>query len=154
MGLIITLIILGILLIVAELVLIPGIFVTGILGLCSLGGSCYIAFMKYGQIGGIITVAVVLVLIITFTIIALRSKTWRKITLQTNIDSHIDGTPAEKGIAVGDEGVTITRLNPMGKAMINGKTNEVSTQGSIIDPEKEIVVTLIDDNKVFVKLKQ
>ena len=44
MGLIITLILVGIVLMIAEILLIPGVGVAGILGLLSLGGSCWYAF--------------------------------------------------------------------------------------------------------------
>lgn len=153
MGLIITLIVLGIILIIVELVLIPGIFVVGILGLASLVGSCYIGFSEYGNTGGVIVIAVNIILLVVFVVLALRSKTWKKISLDTNIDSRADTSPQEKGVEVGSEGVTITRLNPMGKAKIGTVFLEVSAQGGIIDPEQEIVVTLIDDNKIYVKLK-
>ncbi len=153
MGLIITLIIVGILLIIAELVLIPGVFITGTIGLASLVASCYFGFTEYGQIGGIITIAVNIILIVIFVVLALRSKTWKKLSLETNINSRTDLNPQEKGIAVGQEGVTITRLSPMGKAKINNVITEVSSQEGIINPESTIVVTLIDDNRIFVKTK-
>ena len=44
MGLIVTLIIVGLILIFAEVLIIPGVGVAGILGLLSLGGSCFYAF--------------------------------------------------------------------------------------------------------------
>lgn len=152
MALVITLIIVGILLIIAELVLIPGIFVTGILGLASLVGSCYFAFIEWGQIGGIITVGVNIVLLIVFVVLALRSKTWRKLTLNTNIDSRTDVNPQDKGVSVGQRGVTITRLCPMGKIKIGDLFLEASSQNGIINPGEEVEVCLIDDNKVFVKM--
>lgn len=153
MGLIVTLIVVGILLIIAELVLIPGIFVTGILGLGSLAASCYFAFETFGQTGGIITIAVNILLIVVFVVLALRSKTWKKLSLDTNIDSKADLNPQEKGVEAGQEGITITRLNPMGKAKINDIFVEVTAQEGIINPNVNIIVTLIDDNRIFVKTK-
>jgi membrane-bound ClpP family serine protease len=151
MALIITLIIVGLLLIIAELVLIPGIFITGLLGLCSLTASCYIAFTQYGQTAGIITIAINIILIVLFTIFALRSKTWKKISLSTNIDSKIDTNPLEKGLTVGMKGTTITRLNPMGKAKICDLILEVTTLEGLIAPNNMIEIVRIDDNKIYVK---
>lgn len=151
MGLIITLIIVGILLIIAEIILIPGIFITGILGVLSLVASCYFAFTDYGQVWGIVTIAVNVLLLGLFVAIALRSKTWKKLSLSTNIESKADLPPEEKGIAIGQEGITITRLNPMGKVLIGDTTVEASTFGTIIDPQTPIRVSSIEDNKIFVE---
>lgn len=151
MSLIITLIIVGILLIIAELVLIPGIFITGMLGLASLVYSCIYAFQVYGQTGLIITLAVNIVLVIFFVVFALRSKTWKKLTLNTNIDSHTDTLPEEKGIEVGQKGYTITRLCPMGKIKVGSTFLEATAIDGIIDPGREIEITLVDDNKIYVK---
>jgi membrane-bound ClpP family serine protease len=152
MALIITLIVVGLLLIVAEIVLIPGIFVTGILGVASLVYSCIYAFEVFGQTGGIITIAVNIVLAVFFVVLVLCSKTWKKLTLHTNIDSHTDSKPEEKGIHVGQKGVTITRLCPMGKIKIGDQFLEATGTEGIIDPGKEIEISLIDDNKIYVKL--
>ena len=48
MGFIITLILVGLVLIFAEILLVPGVGIAGVLGLLSMGGSCYYAFYEYG----------------------------------------------------------------------------------------------------------
>ena len=151
MFLIITLIILGIILLLIEILLIPGIAVVGVLGLASLAGSCYFAFQEYGEVGGIITIAINILLILLFTIYSLKSKTWKKLSLNTNIDSKADQMPEEKGISIGDEGITTTRLSPMGKAIINNNTLEVTARDNIIDANQKIRVVLIEGNKVYVQ---
>ena len=74
MGLIITLILVGILLIIAEIILIPGIFITGLIGLGSLVASCYIGWTEFGQTGGIITILLNIILLSLFVVLALRAK--------------------------------------------------------------------------------
>lgn len=151
MALIITLIILGIILLLVEILLIPGFAVTGIFGLLSLAGSCYFAFTQYGTVGGTITIAANVILIVLFLAYALRSKTWKKLTLHTNIESKADQNPEEKGIEVGQTGVTMTRLNPMGKARINNIVLEVKSADGFIDNNLPVKVTSIEDNQVVVK---
>lgn len=63
MGLVITLVIAGIILILAEIFLIPGIGAAGILGLLALCGSSYYAFACLGTAAGVITTLVNIVLI-------------------------------------------------------------------------------------------
>lgn len=151
MALIISLSILGLLLIIAEIILIPGIFVAGTLGLVSIGAACWLAFDGFGPDAGYITIAANAVLAIACAVLSLRSKTWKKLSLNTEIDSRTDSRPEDKGISVGSQGVTITRLAPMGKVLFGDTTVECSARNGIIDPGQQVEVILIDDNKIFVK---
>ena len=87
MGLLISLIIIGLLLLFAEILLIPGVGVAGILGLLSLGGSCFYAFNQMGSTAGAVVTAVNVLLVVALSIYVLRAKTWKRLTLDTNIDS-------------------------------------------------------------------
>lgn len=151
MALIISLSVLGLLLIIAEIVLIPGIFVAGTLGLASMAGACWLAFDNFGPEAGCITIAADALLTVVCTVLTLRSKTWKKLSLHTEIDSRADTNPEDKGITVGMHGTTITRLAPMGKVLFDGTAVECSARNGIIDPGQEVEVILIDDNKIFVK---
>ena len=151
MALIISLSILGLLLIIAEIILIPGIFVAGTLGLVSIGAACWLAFDGIGPDAGYITIAANAVLAVVCAVLSLRSKTWKKFSLHTEIDSRTDSRPEDKGITVGSQGVTITRLAPMGKVLFGDTTVECSARNGIVDPGQQVEVILIDDNKIFVK---
>lgn len=153
MALIISLSVIGLLLIIAEIVLIPGIFVAGTLGLVAMAGACWMAFENFGADAGYITIAANALAAIACTVLALRSKTWKKLSLHTEIDSRADSTPESKGIATGMEGTTITRLAPMGKVLFGDTAVECSARNGIIDPGCTVEVILIDGNKIFVKQK-
>ncbi len=151
MGPIILLSIFGFLLIIAEILLIPGIFITGIIGIASLVASCYFGYEFYGQTGCYITIAVNTVIAVIIVIYCLRAKTWKKLSLNTEIDSKADAAPEEKGISVGSIGVTSTRLAPMGNVLFGDITAEATAIGSIIDAEKTVEVVRIEGNKIYVK---
>lgn len=153
MALIISLIIIGLLLIIAEIVLIPGIFIAGSLGLLAMAGSCWLAFDQYGQTVGLVIVAVNIVLAVSCTVLTLRSKTWKKLSLHTEIDSKAGDTPEAMGITEGSTGQTITRLNPMGKVLFGDTTVECTARNGLIDPGEEVTVVLVEDNKIYVKSK-
>ncbi len=148
MGFIITLILVGLVLIFAEILLIPGVGIAGILGLLSMGGSCYYAFIEFGTSTGIIITVVNVLLLIVLTIYILRAKTWKRMSLETNIDSK-----AVESISVrlGDRGKTLTRLAPMGSARFGNYVIEVKALEGMMDPEVEIEIVLIEDNKIYVK---
>lgn len=149
MGLIITLILVGLILLFAEILLIPGVGIAGILGLLSMGGSCAYAFVEFGNQTGAVVTAVVVVLIVALTIWVLRAKTWKRLTLETNIDTK--AVVPEVSVAVGDRGRSTTRLAPMGMVRFGDSTLEVTSFEGIIDSGTEVEVTAIEDYKIYVK---
>ena len=90
---IVLLVFFGLLFLVAELVLLPGVSIGAILALVSYGGAIYIAFRDYGPLAGGIVVAVVLVLSFVATVVSLRSKTWRRFSLKQKVDSSVMPEP-------------------------------------------------------------
>ena len=150
-ALVITLIIAGLLLLGAELRIIPGFGIAGILGIASIIASCWLAFAHISTAAGIIVIIVNILLVIATTILMLRSKTWKKLSLKTNIDSKVDSSPADKGIETGCTGVAITRLAPGGRVQIGDNTIEAFTRDSIIEPGKNIEVISIEGHKIYVK---
>lgn len=144
------LIIIGILLLLAEILIVPGIGVAGLLGIISMGGSCYFAFAEYGTLAGYIVTFINVVLAVVLTVFALRSKTWKKLALNTKIDSKVNVFD-ESRLAVGDRGKTLTRLAPTGMASIGNTKYEVTSLEGIIDSRTEIEVVLMEDNKIYVK---
>lgn len=151
MGLIITLIIVGLVLLFAEILLVPGVGVAGILGLLALGGSCYYAFAQMGTMAGVIVTSVNVLLVVALTVWVLRAKTWKRLTLDTNIESK--AVPSEASVlVVGDKGKTLTRLAPMGTARFGERAVEVKALEGMVDPGVEVEVVLIEDNKIYVEI--
>lgn len=148
MGFIITLILVGLVLMLAEILLIPGVGVAGVLGLLSLGGSCFYAFYEYGNVVGGIVTAVNVVLVVALLVWVLRAKTWRRMSLETKIDSKAVESSV---LTVGDRGRTLTRLAPMGSARFGDYVIEVKAVEGLLDPNIDVEVVLIEDNKIYVK---
>jgi len=148
MGLVIILIAAGILLLLAEIFLIPGVGIAGILGIVSLVGSSYYSFIRLGRIPGLIVTVIDVVLVIALIAYCLRAKTWSKAELKESIDKK--SVPVIKAKA-GDTGKTTTRLAPMGTARIGDKSVEVTSVEGMLDPETDIEVVRVENNKIYVK---
>ncbi|MCJ7821152.1 MAG: nodulation efficiency protein D (NfeD) [Bacteroidales bacterium] len=153
LGLIIFLILLGLLLFIIEFMLIPGITIAGIGGAICIVGGIILAFTKFGTSTGLIVLGGTALLLIVTTYYMLKSGTWDKFMLKTTIDGKVDniGT-GENRVKPGDRGITVTRLVPGGKVLVNGEYYEAKSIDILIDPKKEIEVVRIDDNKLIVKL--
>ncbi len=149
MGFIITLILVGLILIFAEILLIPGVGVAGVLGLLSMAGSCFYAFSQMGTLTGIIVTSVNAVLIVALTIWVLRAKTWKRLALETSVDSK--AVASDCVLALGDRGKTSTRLAPMGMVRFNDDLVEAKALEGMIDAGVDVEVVMIEDNKIYVK---
>lgn len=145
---ILSLLVIGTILLLIEIFVVPGVGISGILGVIALGGGCYLSFNCGMHIGMIVTGGVIVMIIILITV-ALRKETWEKLALDTQIDFSA-GQDASK-IAVGDHGITITRLAPMGTARIGDMTMEVKSWEGFLDPGLDIVVERIEDNIIYVR---
>ena len=152
MALIIVLILVAMLLLAAELVLLPGITVAAIGALGAAGYAVYRAFVLYGTTGGLITIGAILVLSVLTIVFCLRAKTWRKLALHKNIDGVSQQLPQDRNIKEGDRGITVTRLAPMGKVRIGEETLEAKSIDRYIDQKKEVEVVGFENFNIIVKL--
>ena len=150
MGLIITLTIVGLILILSEIFLVPGIGVAGILGILTISGSSYLAFSGFGTMAGIIVTAVNVAILVCMTIIAFRANTWKRLSLNTNIESKAVADEAAM-VSVGDKGKAMARLAPMGTVRFDtGKVEATAFEG-MIDAGSDVEIVLIEDGKIYVK---
>ncbi|MDR1372061.1 MAG: hypothetical protein LBJ17_02890 [Dysgonamonadaceae bacterium] len=141
----------GILLILAEIFLIPGITVAGVGGILFSVAGVYFAFHSLGATAGIITLIMMLLVVGISFIVLVKSKALDAISLKTDINSTVaDDLPA---IAVGDTGISISRLNPIGKVRVNNITVEAKTPGYFIDENCEIEVVKVFKNQIIVKMR-
>lgn len=149
MGLVVTLIIIGLLLLFAEILLVPGVGVAGIFGLLSLVGSCCYAFFQMGTVAGAVVTAINVILVVGLTVYVLRAKTWKRLSLETNIDAKAVGQ--NSNIKLGDRGVSVSRLAPVGTVRMESVLVEVKALEGIIDPDVEVEVVLIEEEKIYVQ---
>ena len=98
--------------------------------------------------GGVVT-GITGLLIVFFAIYVLRAKTWKRMSLETNIDSKATDDDSSY-VCVGDKGVAISRLAPMGTVRFGGRVVEAKALEGMIDPGTEVEVALIEDGRICV----
>lgn len=146
---ILVLIALGIIFLLLELLVVPGTTFIGIIGLVALILGVYQTFTIYGTGWGIFALIGTSLFSVVMLVLSLRSKTWTKAMLSTSIDSKMD--QVKENVKIGDEGISISRLTPMGTARFGNHFIEVSSFGDFLDPEVKIRIVEIKNNKVFVE---
>lgn len=145
------LILLGLLLFVAELVLLPGITLAALGSFCCLVGAVTWAFVGGGVTTGLIVTGIVVALLILLTLLFLRPRTWNRVALKTNIESQVQPVGIEQRVEVGVQGFTLSRLAPMGKVQIGGDIYEAKSLDSYIDARREVVVIGYDNANIIVR---
>ena len=150
---VIVLCLIGILLIMVEIFLIPGLTITGIGGAAFSIGGIYYAFRYLGTTAGVITLVSVGLLIGIAFIYLVKSKALDSIALKTDINSTVAAKELTD-ISEGDTGITISRLNPIGKVRVNNITMEAKTLSEFIDENTAITVIKVFPTQLIVKTNE
>lgn len=135
---------------ILEIFLLPGITIAGIAGGILATVAVWYAFAQIGTTAGILTIIVGSVAFGIAFWLFLKTKTLEKMSLTTKVTGKVENIE-ESSIKVGDKGVTISRLAPMGKVLINDQTVEARTYDDFIDQETEIIVKQINKTNVIVE---
>lgn len=146
---ILLLIFLGIVLLLIEFTILPGITIAGIGGVLLFGYSIYMAFTTYGPLAGFLTLAFVVIVAPLMVVWLFQGKTGKKLVLSTTITGVAN--QVDEKVKVGDIGVTIGRLAPMGKIRVNGEVVEVKSTGAFIDPGESVRIIEIEKSQITVE---
>ncbi len=150
-GIIIGLILMGVVFMIVEMLLLPGVTLGALLSVCSFAGAIYVAFDALGHMAGVsVVVASIAISLLTF-VWAIRTDMWKRISLKERVAGSTSQSPSEV-IALGSRGVAMSRLAPMGRAKFGDTIIEAKSLESFIDPKSEVEVVGYDNAAVIVKL--
>ena len=140
----------AILFFLAELFFLPGLTVSGILGLVSSGIGIYLSYSYYGNMIGHFVFGGFTVSCAALIYFGLHARVWKGFTLEDSLEGKVKNLPED--IYLGAEGRTIAALRPYGTASFNNVTWEVrSLEGQYIPPNEKVCVEKIEGIKVWVK---
>lgn len=147
---IIALLLIGLTLIIVELVFIPGTTVVGLLGLIFAIVGIVISYSHFGNDVGFYILLGTLAATLAALFYSFRSGAWSKFSLKSSSDSKVnEGIMAS--VQIGDEGITVSTLRPIGKAEFNSKTFEVKTSGNYIERGEKVRITQIESHQIVVE---
>lgn len=149
MGYMLLLLIFGVLFLIAELVLLPGVSIGALLSMVCYGSAIYLGFQESTTMG-VVMIVLAVVSALVASVFSLRAKTWQRFALNKEIQSQSMPSPADE-VKAGARGVTVSRLSPMGKVEIEGRMYEAKSMDAYIDPKCEIEVVGFENFSVIVK---
>lgn len=147
---IIVLLLIGIGLLILETFFIPGFGIAGIAGIAFFAGGIMFAFSSLGAKSGTIVLSISLIVTAALFIWLIKSSALDRLALNTRISSTISDEKKSK-IQPGDQGVTLSRLNPIGKAQFKDEIVEAKSELGFIDENTPVEVTAVGPTQVIVK---
>jgi membrane-bound ClpP family serine protease len=125
------LILAGIVLIIAEVVFIPGTTVVGLLGAVFMIAGIIFAYKQFGNDVGFYVLLGTGVATGVALYLSFRNGAWNKVSNKSAIKSKVNEGMAAH-LNEGEEGITVSALRPMGSADFHGKIFEVKTSGEYV----------------------
>jgi membrane-bound ClpP family serine protease len=147
---ILALLLIGLALIVIEVIFVPGTTLVGIIGVIFAGAGVIISYRYFGsEVGLYITLGMSAVTAFAL-FYSFRSKAWTRFANNSVMKSRVnEGLNAL--LQVGDEGVTISTLKPMGKVQFASGEFEVKTLGDYVDVGTKVKIVHLESNQIIVK---
>lgn len=149
LALIILFLAVGIIFLLVEILITPGI-ILGAIGIGFMTFGVMKTYSTYGQSVGNTVLVSVFVGTIAIVILALKGGVWKRMASKDAINSKA-GQDSASLAKIGDIGKTVSALRPSGNAYFEGVKVEVTTLGEPIPPNTEVEVIKIADNKIIVK---
>lgn len=144
------LIIAGIILLIVEVVFIPGTTVVGLLGIIFLIAGVSFSYSHYGAETGFNTLLVSLLAFAFALYWSFRKGAWRRFSLNKSIESHVNEGMTEL-LKPGMEGVAVSALRPAGSAEFDGKIFEVTTHGDYLAAGSRIRIVQVQGQMIVVE---
>ena len=146
---VISLVVIGLILLLVEILFVPGTTLVGLVGFIVLGIGVGLSFSYFGKETGWLTLGTTAVIAGATLYISFKSNLWSRFALKSTNTGKVNEDPV--GLSTGDEGVTLSALRPIGKAEIGKRTFEVKTLGTYVETGQRIRIIQINSNQIFVE---
>ncbi len=150
LGVVVALLVLGVLLLLLEVVFVPGTTIVGVGGVILLVIGVHLAYDTIGEVAGHLSIASALLAILLSLGFLLKGRTWERMALESQLTERVDANDKQK-VVVGDMGVADSRLNPVGKAVFGENVLKVHSNEGFISEGTAIEVTHVADGRISVR---
>lgn len=144
------LVLISVIFLLMEIFLFPGFSVCGIVSIAFGGVAVWYAFSMMSVTAGLVTSLIWLIVLGIGIWIFVKSKALDKMSLNTELKETSSLYDIDK-VEVGMQGMTSSRLAPIGKVIVNGKEYEAKSMDGFVDQKCEVEVISKENNKLIVK---
>ncbi len=147
---IVALLAIGLALIIAEIIFIPGTTFVGVLGVVFSIAGIVISYQHFGSDVGFYILLGMGLATAGSLYYSFKSGAWNKFSLKTSHKSKVNEGLVDE-LVIGDEGQALSTLRPVGKARFKNQEYEVKTLGDYVDNGTPIRIKLILSNQIIVE---
>ena len=147
---ILALVLVGMALIIIEVIFVPGTTFVGILGFIATAFGIYLTFVKFGYTAGWWVIGSTMIVFGVALYYSFKSNAWDRFSLKNTIDSKVN-EGLTGSLKVGDEGLALSTIKPVGNADFGNVEYEVRSQGLYIESGTRIRIIKIEINNIFVE---
>ncbi len=146
---IIALILFGLILIIIEVIFVPGTTFVGIVGFGIAGFGVWQSFVSFGTETGLIVLSVSSLVAIAAIFYSFKSGVWKRFALEGKHNARFNDE-VKHNLVQGDVGVAVSTLRPMGTAEFRDKLYEVRTNGNYLETGTKVRIERIANNAIIV----
>jgi membrane-bound ClpP family serine protease len=147
---IISLLVIGLALIIVEIIFIPGTTVVGVLGFVFAVAGIVICYKHFGSQVGFYTMMGMAIITLAAVFYSFRTGVWSKFSLKSTNNSKVN-EGLLSAINIGDEGMAVSTLRPVGKAEFNNHQFEVKTLGGYVERGVRVRIKTVLSNQIIVE---
>lgn len=148
--LIVLLLLIGLALIIIEVVFVPGTTIVGLMGVIFAGAGIIISYRHFGgDVGFYILLGTGAVTAVALYF-SFRSEAWTQFANKSSMNSKVNEGSTDT-LKLGDEGVALSALRPMGTVDFKSGQFEVKTLGDYVDVGTRVTIVHIDGAQIIVK---
>ena len=144
------LILVGLVLIIVEIIFIPGTTVVGLIGLVFTAIGIIFSYSSFGNEVGFYVLLGTGLASAGALYFSFRKGAWKRFSHQSSIDSKFNEGITDH-LNTGEEGISTSALRPMGSADFQGKVFEVKTNGEYVANGIKVRIIKIQSNSILVE---
>lgn len=147
---IVSLLVIGLALIIIEVIFVPGTTLVGIIGVIFAGAGVIVSYRHYGKDVGLYILVTTCLVTAVALYYSFRSNAWSRFANKSVMKSKVnEGVTAS--LQLGDEGVAISSLKPMGTVQFEAGRFEVKTLGDYVNVGTRVKIVHIQAHQIIVK---
>ena len=147
--LLVSLLLAGLVLIVVEILFVPGTTLVGLFGLAFSVTAVFASYQYFGSKVGHYFLSGSLIVFILTVYFAFRTDLWLRFAHKGSLQGKVNEGMAAS-LAIGMEGKTISALRPVGKAEFHDKVYEVTSFGHV-EEGRPVKIVQVKESRIFVE---
>ncbi len=145
----ISLLALGVILVLVEVLFVPGTTLVGLLGVLVTGVGIYYGFINFETGTALAIVGSAVLANVAVIAYGFRSGVWDRFSLKDTIASR-SFDDRLIGLEVGQKGLTVSDFRPYGKVVIGDKIYEAKSNVGFLSTGTDVYIEKLEDNRIII----